>query len=100
MRVILPPEGDAVAVEGDQPAVGDGDAVGVTRQIGEHGLRLAERAFGVDHPFGFAQRCQIGREGPCIGEVRVVGEELKLVVCCDELLQEQPTEQAREDAHG
>jgi hypothetical protein len=25
-------------VESDQPAVGDGDAVGIARQIGEHGL--------------------------------------------------------------
>jgi len=41
--VVLVPEGDAVLVEGDQPAVGDGDAVGVARQIGEHRLGSAER---------------------------------------------------------
>ena len=35
--IILVPEGDAVLVEGDEPAVGDGDAVGVARQISEHG---------------------------------------------------------------
>src|SRR6516164_4423543 len=28
--VVLPPEGDAVVVEGDEPAVGDGDDNGVT----------------------------------------------------------------------
>ena len=32
--IVLPLEGDAVVVECDQAAVGDGDAVGVTRQIG------------------------------------------------------------------
>ena len=36
--IILVPEGDAVLVEGDEPAVGDGDAVGIARQIGEHRL--------------------------------------------------------------
>ena len=42
--VILPPEGDAGVIECDQPAVGDGDAVGVAREIGQHRLRAAERA--------------------------------------------------------
>jgi len=32
--IILEPEGHAGVVERDQPAVGDGDAVGVARQIG------------------------------------------------------------------
>ena len=50
--IVLPSEGDAVAVAGDQPAVGDGDAVGIARQIGQHGLWPAERALGVDDPFG------------------------------------------------
>ena len=36
--IVLPSEGDAGAVTGDQPAVGDGDAVGIARQIGQHGL--------------------------------------------------------------
>src|SRR5262249_33425389 len=34
--VVLPLEGDALLVEGDQSAVGDGDAMGVTRQISQH----------------------------------------------------------------
>src|SRR5271154_4590097 len=49
--VILPSEGDAVLVEGDQAAVGDGDAVGIARQIGQHGLWTAERTLGIDDPF-------------------------------------------------
>jgi hypothetical protein len=32
--VILPPEGHALTVEGDEPAVGDRDAVRVARQVG------------------------------------------------------------------
>jgi hypothetical protein len=40
--VVLPLESDAVLIEGNQAAVGDGNAMGVTRQIGQQGLRLAE----------------------------------------------------------
>ena len=41
--IVLVPEGDAFLVERDQPAVGDGDAVGVAGQISEHRLGPAER---------------------------------------------------------
>src|SRR5215467_405563 len=41
--IVLPLEGDAVAAERDQAAVGDGDAVGVARQIGQHCCGTAER---------------------------------------------------------
>src|ERR1700688_2207709 len=51
----LPSEGHAVAVAGNQSAVGDGDAVGIARQIGKYGLWPAERALGIDHPFDAAQ---------------------------------------------
>ena len=44
-----------VPVVGDQPAVGDGDAVGIARQIGQNGLWAAERTLGIDDPFGEAQ---------------------------------------------
>src|SRR5690348_17603395 len=61
--VILPLEGDALLVEADQAAVGDGDAVGVARQIGQHRLRATERPLCIDDPLDFAKRCQISREG-------------------------------------
>src|ERR1700693_5733679 len=51
--IVLPLEGDAVVVAGDQPAVGDGDAMGVAGEISEHGLRSAERLLGIDHPFAW-----------------------------------------------
>ena len=67
--VILPLEGDAGLVGCDQAAVGDGDAMGVARQIGEHGLRPAERPLGIDDPLGLAQRREEG--GECSGARRV-----------------------------
>jgi len=41
--IVLPSEGDAVVADCDQPAVGDGDAVSVARQIGEQRFGSAER---------------------------------------------------------
>ena len=52
--IVLPSEGDTGVVAGDQPAVGDGDAVGIAGQIGQHGLWPAERTLGIDDPFGSA----------------------------------------------
>ena len=75
--IVLPLEGDAIAVERDQPAVGDGNAVGVARQIGEHGLGPAEWTLAVDDPFRLACRRQIRRERLSGGERSVMAEELQ-----------------------
>ena len=48
--IVFPLEGDAVFVTGDEAAVADGDAVGVTSEIREHGLGPGERSLGIDHP--------------------------------------------------
>src|SRR6516162_6147100 len=41
---ILVTEGDAGLVEGNQSAIGDGNTVGIARQIGKHRLGSAERS--------------------------------------------------------
>jgi len=74
--VILPFEGDAVAIERDQAAVGDGDAMGVAREIAQDFCGSPERAFAVDHPLAVTQRRQIGGEGRCIAQRGVLAEEL------------------------
>ena len=66
--IILPAERHVTVIGGDEPAIGDGDAVGVARQVAQHGPRSAERTLGIDHPVFVAQRRQIGCEGFCIGQ--------------------------------
>ena len=58
--IILPLEGDATRFEGDEPAVGDSDTVGVAREIRQHLIGPRERALGIDHPLGAMQRLQEG----------------------------------------
>jgi hypothetical protein len=39
--MVLPAERHAPVIGGDKPAIGDGDPMGVTQQLGEHGPRSA-----------------------------------------------------------
>ena len=73
--IVLPCEGDAVVVGRDQAAVGDRDAVGVAREIGEHRLRSGEGSFGVDEPLRRPERREAGGEGSGVGETSVLAEE-------------------------
>ena len=48
--IVFPLEGNTVFIAGNEPAVADGDPMGVARQIGEHGLGAGEWALGIDDP--------------------------------------------------
>src|SRR5205085_2594531 len=61
--VILVTEPHALLVESDQPAVRDGDTVGVAGEIGEHRLGAGEGRLGVDEPVLVPQRREIDGEG-------------------------------------
>src|SRR5215470_12901912 len=52
--VILPFEGHALAVEGDEPAIGNSTPVRVAGKVGEDSIRSAKRSLGIDHPFALA----------------------------------------------
>ena len=52
--IILPLEGDVVFIASTESAVGDRDAVGVAREVGEHCLGAGEGALGVDDPIDLA----------------------------------------------
>ncbi len=75
--IILVAEGDAGLVERDEPAVRDGDAVGVARQICQHRFRPGKGRLGVDHPLLLAERGQVTQEGASVAQAGVVTEELE-----------------------
>ena len=72
--IVLPFEADTAFITGNEPAVADGEPMGVARQIGEHGLRTGERSLGIDDPVDGAQWGQIVGEVPGLSEVLVRAE--------------------------
>lgn len=48
--VVLPPKRDLIAFEGQQPVVGDGDTMGVAREVMQHVFWSAKRTLRIDHP--------------------------------------------------
>jgi len=50
MGVVSPAEGDAIVLEGHEPMVGDGDAMGIAGQVVENVFGTAKGRLGVDHP--------------------------------------------------
>jgi len=96
--VIFPGEGDLALFQRQQAAVGDGHAMGIASQVFQHVLRTAEGRLGVDHPFAFVQRRQIGGEGGCLAQPFQFAEELQLAggIGRFQLFQKQAAEQTAE----
>lgn len=94
--VILPAKTDPPILESEEPAVGDGDPVGVAAKVGEHLFGAAERPLGKDDPFGRGERFDVIGEGRRLCQMGKVGEELQLpgVKGISQPLQEEPAEQA------
>src|SRR6201984_277067 len=61
--VILVAEGHAALVENNEPAVRDGDAMGVAGEIGKHCLWTGEGGLGVEEPSLPLERCQTCGDG-------------------------------------
>ena len=59
--------------------VGDGDAVGVARQIMQHVLGAAEGRLGIDDPVLSIKRAQEEGEAPLLMERRALAEEAQLM---------------------
>jgi len=87
--VVLPAERDPVGVGGDQPAVGDGNAMGIAREIAQDLFWPRERLLGVDHPLSPAQRRQEALEGSLVGERGMVAEEGEAGTVIHRILQHQ-----------
>ena len=100
--VILPFESDALAGEGNEPAVGNSSAVCVAGKVGEDGVGSAKRSLGIDDPFDLAQCGEEGLEGCRLGEGGLVGEELQSpgLVGGVQPFEEQATEEPGEDRNG
>ena len=50
VSIVLPTEGDAFAIECEEPMIGDGDAVRISAEIAQDLLRTTEGRLGIDHP--------------------------------------------------
>ena len=68
MSIIFPAKDNPLAVEVDEPVVGDGDAMGVTGEIAEDMMGTAEGWLGIDDPVLAKERSQEGAEGFVIFE--------------------------------
>src|ERR1035438_903098 len=68
VSVVFPAKSDATVSHGQEPMVGDGDAVGVACQIVEHIPRSAEGAFAVDDPLLTKERPQERGKGLLRGQ--------------------------------
>src|SRR5262249_7067058 len=60
--IVLPTESHLVGFEFYQALIGDGDAMGVAAEVGEHLLWPTEGRLGIDHPFFTTQGRQEARE--------------------------------------
>ena len=69
VRVVLPLEGDALAVEGTEPVIADRDAMRVAPQVAQHGGRSPEGGLRVHDPVGLEERVDEGVPPSRIPEV-------------------------------
>ena len=60
MRVVLPLKRDPIAVEGQQPMIADGHAMGIAPEVSQHRGRPAEGRLGVDDPVRLEERVDEG----------------------------------------
>ncbi len=77
LAVILPREGNMIVVEGEEPAVGDRDPMGVAAEISQDLGRPAERLLGVDDPIEAPRRSDAGGEGSRLGQGGEIAEEVQ-----------------------
>ena len=92
---VAPAEGHVALGKSNQPAVGNGDAMGVGAEIAQHMFRPAERPFGVDDPVVTEQYPQPGGEGARFRKRQEMSVELECA--CLEGAPESSDELAAED---
>lgn len=90
LAIVFPGEADLAVGERDQLAVGDGKAMGVAAEIGQHLCGATERRLGTDGPFDASELVEPGGEGRGLGHTGEVAEEAQLagVECLLEILEQ------------
>src|SRR5215470_3560017 len=73
--VVFPGKADVPVGEREQPAVSDGDAMGVAAEIGQHLFGASKRWLGVDYPVEALEFAQATCEGLRFGKLGEIGEE-------------------------
>src|SRR3984893_15975494 len=96
--IVLPAEGDVGLVEIEQATVGDRNAMGVAREIGQDLLGTGAGLLGIDNPFGCAQGRESGGKCLRLVETDEIRKELQFtgIECCRQTFEEQAPEQGRE----
>jgi hypothetical protein len=99
IAVVLPPEPYEAVLIGDEPAVGDGHAVGVASEIAQDLLRPAKRPFRVDDPIRLVGRSKTLLEGSRVFERCELALKLELPVgeSLPDLVEEFASKDPRED---
>ena len=75
IRIILPAEADLGFGNGENPMVGDGDAMGITSQVLQDMVRPAKRRLRIDDPIVLKQGAQEALEMPFFCQRQTVTEE-------------------------
>ena len=66
--IVLPPKRDRVVRDGDEPVIGDGDAMRVPREVVQHVGGTAKGRLRVDHPRLMVERSEPRAKGGLRGE--------------------------------
>ena len=96
-RSIIPPsECDSIAIDADEAGIGDGDAMGIAAEIGQHLFGSGKWRLGIDDPVDSPRCFDSAVECGRTGQAGNIAEELKLAsgVSLFELVEKQPPEQA------
>ncbi len=106
MRGVSPAEADLAVSEGDQPAVGDADAMGIRAKIAQSVFWSAEGPFGVDDPVVAEQDSEPGGEAAWFRERCEMAVELEPAFAergpetCEELAPEDASEHLHRQEEG
>ena len=98
--IVFMPEGDSMAVIGDETGVGECDAVGVATEVFEHGFGAGEGCFDVDVPVEVAQGSQVSCKGLVLGKYLMLAEEMETMVGLVQVFEQQVSEPPREHFVG